>query len=392
MTSKFNWLLGYIIFEGEGIEFNKFLSDAIENEITIWDSVIFDEYKFSAKAHYRDLKAVKKLAKKNKLNLKKIKSKGLVPKLAGISGIMSIILGLILAFLIVSGLSQFVWKIEVMGEENYDYSNILKVAEECGIKIGAYGKNLELRDIEQVILSKVDDISWIGISRKGSTVYIDLRERVVPQTPTYNDEPCNIVALHDGLITETKVYKGKLLVEQNHTVKKGDIIVSGAYSPNGENTDMIYTHATADIIAECPMKKVFYLPEHSTEKQRTNEIFERKFLNIYNIEIPLFVATKLKDEFICESETEPITVFSYELPIKFTKKTYTKLTEVEIDNSSNIDERMNELINNYESEILKSVEILSKEENRFNNNGIYTCETNYVLKMNIAKEEIIFVK
>lgn len=392
MTSRFNWLHGYIVFEGEGIEFNKFLSDAIENEITIWDSVIFDEYKFSFKAHYRDLKAIKKLAKKSKLDLTKIKSKGVIPKLAGISGIFSIILGLLLAFLIVSGLSQFVWKIEVMGEENYDYSNVLKAAEECGIKIGAYGKNLVLRDIEQVILSKVDDISWIGISRKGSTVYIDLRERVIPETPTYNDEPCNIVALHDGLITETKVYKGKLLVEKNHTVKKGDIIVSGAYTPNGENADMIYTHATADIIAECPLKKVFYLPEHTTEKQRTNETFERKFLDIYNIEIPLFVATKLKDEFICESETEPISLFGYELPINFTKKTYTKLKEVEIDNSNNLDERMNELINNYESEISKSVEILSKEENRFNNNGIYTCEINYIFKMNIAKEEIIFVK
>ena len=392
MASTFNWLTGYIIFEGNGVDFNKFLSDAIENEITVWDTSIDDNYKFSGKAHYRDLKLIKELAKKNKLELKRPKIKGVFPKLVSISGIVSISLGILLAFLIISGLSQFVWKIEVMGEDNYDYSNVLKVAEECGIRIGAYGKSLALRDIEQVILSKIDDISWIGISRKGSTVYIDLRERIAPQTPTYNDEPCNIIALCDGLIVDTSVYKGNLLVEKNHTVKKGDIIVSGAYSPEGENTDMIYTHATADIIAECPMKKTFYLPIHSTEKQRTNEVFERNFLSLYNIDIPLFIATKFNDEFICESESENLSVFGYELPLKLTKKKYTKLSEVEIDNSNNLDEKMNELINNYESEICKSAEIISKEENRFDNNGIYTCEINYIFKMNIAKEEIIFVK
>ena len=388
----FRKLRGYFEFQSKNGNFNKFLSDALEEEINIWETQITDGYILTGKAYYIDLKLIYEIAEKNHLEFEITNSRGLLPKIQRIKGIYSIVFGLVIAVLIICVLSQFVWKIEVIGEENFDSNEVISLAEESGIRIGALGKSLDLRYIEQVIMSKASNLSWIGISRKGTSVYIDVRERIAPQKATYNDEPCNIIAFCDGLITEARVYKGKLQVKENTVVKKGDILVSGAYQPGDDANGMVYTHATADIIAECPVKKKFYLPLQATELQRTNNVINRNFLEIGGFEIPLFIATKLGSDYICEVESEPIKVFDYTLPISFVKKKYTQMKENLSDYSENADEIIDKMIENYENEIVNASEIISKEENRFENNGIYTCEIDYVIKMNIAKEEIIFVK
>ena len=391
-VNLFKKMRGYVEIKITNSDHSKFLSKVLEEKISIWDTQITDDYSLTAKILPLDYKYIKQIAKKQNTKIEKTKEKGLFVKLSKMSGLISIILGLLISYLIISILSQFVWRIEMIGEENYDASNLLEIAEENGIKIGAYGKSLDLRYIEQVIMSEIDDLSWVGISKKGVNVYIDVRERVVPEKLTYNDEPCNLVAFCDGKIVEARVYKGQQLVKENYTVSKGDILASGAYLPGEDATDMIYTHATGSFIAECPVTKTFNLPLITTQKVRTNEVINRKYLSLFNIKIPLFWAKKLGAGYICEEYENEIEFYDIKMPFLITEKKYTKMAETQVDNTNNADAIMDLMISNYENEISKDCEIISKTENRSENNGIYTCQINFILKMDIAKEEIIFVK
>ena len=113
-------------------------------------------------------------------------------------------------------------------------------------------------------------------------------------------------------------------------------------------------------------------------------------ITLYRTE--LFFAKNLGAGYICEEYENEFNVMNIKMPFSILNKKYTKMAETQVDNTNNADEVMDLMISNYENEISKDCEIISKTENRSENNGIYTCQINYILKMDITKEEIIFVK
>ena len=105
----FKKLRGYVLFESQTGDYNKFLSEALEEKLPLWDTEIVDGYKLKAKVYPLDYKYIKEIANKYNLSLKVIKEKGIITRLRKISGIISIIFGLLISLFIISILSQFVW-------------------------------------------------------------------------------------------------------------------------------------------------------------------------------------------------------------------------------------------------------------------------------------------
>ena len=62
----------------------------------------------------------------------------------------------------------------------------------------------------QLIILNHPELSWMSINPMGTTLYVDVKERVAPPTKK-TAEPQNITALCDGVITEILASSGEAL-------------------------------------------------------------------------------------------------------------------------------------------------------------------------------------
>ncbi|NMA79195.1 MAG: sporulation protein YqfD, partial [Clostridiales bacterium] len=299
-----------------------------------------------------------------------------------------IAIGLLAFCFFLTFMSNYIWDIEIVGNENVSSREILLTASELGIKRGTFGPGLDLRTIEQKTLLLIDDLSWVGINRHGSKITIDVRERIVEPDVVANDKPCNIVATKTGQIIYTEVYSGQLIVPIGSSVLNGNIIVSGILEDEEGNTS--YVHADAKIIAEYEEQMKFSVPFKQTEDILTGDIKKRNYITILGLDLPLFISIPLKDRYDYSEEVVKLKLFGVNLPISIRKTRYERLEERNfVYNKDQAHNAILQQISRYEESILKDIEILEKDIEEESTNDNYEVTVDYVLKGNIARKEEI---
>ena len=287
-------------------------------------------------------------------------------------------------------MSNYVWDIEVIGNESISSREILLTARDLGIRRGTFGPALDLRTIEQKTLLLIDDLSWVGINRHGSKITIDVRERIVEPDIVADDKPCNIVATKTGQILYTEVYSGQLLVPIGSSVLKGNIIVSGILEDEEGNTS--YVHADAKIIAEYEEQIKFSIPFKQTEDILTGEVKKRNYITILGLDLPLFISIPLKDKYEYSEEVTKLKLFGVNLPISIRKTRYERIEQRHfVYNKEQANNALLQQISRYEESILKDVEIVEKNIEEESTDDNYEVIVDYVLKGNIAKKEEILL-
>ena len=142
------------------------------------------------------------------------KAAGYQPKRAGVHGILrfykkltehpGIIFGTILSALLIGY-----------------YSNVI-------LRIDIDTADTALRDrITRSLKQKIDEAAWIGISRTGAGISVDVIEAVEAEKGFNVGMPCHLVACEDGVIEEVELLDGQLMKCIGSGVTKGDIVVSG---------------------------------------------------------------------------------------------------------------------------------------------------------------------
>lgn len=384
---------GYVEFEGIGGFEDRFLSEIIGNNIEIWDFKTEDGI-ITGKVSARCYPDLVRLGKKNKIKIKQRKKHGAAFKINRHSSRCGIILGIIIFAVFTTVMSNFVWQIEVIGDSQIRAEKILEVVAQNGVKKGAFGLGLDLRKIEQKLLAEIDDLAWVGISKNKSKVIIDCRKRVEQPETVALYAPSNIIAECDGQIVDARVYKGTQLRWEDDSVKKGDILVSGIVTiGEGENAKDNYVHSRGEIIAKCPDTKYIKVPLTQTKTVKTGECEERKFLNLFGLNIPLFIAKPIDYSYSATSGYTPVVISGKELPLGITTNKYYKTTEqsVEFTEEQAKAEAYRQL-DNYESSINKEGKILEKSTEYYIENGVFTVKSSYILEKNIAKQEILYIK
>lgn len=103
---------------------------------------------------------------------------------------------LFIAFFAVT--QQFVWVVEVQGNERVDSQVLLQALEELGVRRGVLKSGLDAREIQLEVQLKVDDLSWAALNIRGTTATLLVRERTVPPQKIDTKVPANVVAARDG--------------------------------------------------------------------------------------------------------------------------------------------------------------------------------------------------
>lgn len=187
------------------------------------------------------------------------------------------------AIMIIS--KNYVWDIRVIGYDGLDKKSVVSALSECGFYRGSSLSDFSADDVENLFLRRSEDIGWISVNIRGTVAYVEVLPKYTPpkSEPT---SPANVVAAHDGMIVEMITYNGLRMVEMGQAVRKGDLLISGAY---GEKTPGLHiTRASGRVMAKTLRTFSVEIPLEYEQKVETGRIFCEKFIIFFGNEIKVF--------------------------------------------------------------------------------------------------------
>lgn len=194
-------------------------------------------------------------------------------------------IGLIIFCLILNFMSGGVWNICVCGNETVSDKAIITTLKEIGIYEGARISNIDPEQKRYEFLLRQKDLSWAAINIEGSKVTVDVVETKKGQQLV--DEPSNLKAEEDGIIKKIFIKSGVTQVKVGDTVQKGQLLVSGITEYDDGSVD--FKRSVGNILAEVDYSFTIQQPLKVTEFLKTGKYTDLKVLDIFGINIPLYL-------------------------------------------------------------------------------------------------------
>ncbi|OOB76803.1 MAG: sporulation protein YqfD [Epulopiscium sp. Nuni2H_MBin003] len=280
-----NYFKGYVIVEITGLKMEKFLNGALRDGNYFWD-VRYVGDKVILKTTIDGFKHLKPIAYRSKCRVRIVEKHGLPFISFKYRKRRIFAAGSLLFVGLFWMLTSFVWLVEIDGNNLLQETDIIDTLKEGGYTTGKLKSKLDLREAEQYLINQHNEILWAGISFIGTKLNVQITEAV--QKPIMHNEtdPTNIVATRDGIITYIATSSGMPQVKKGDTVKKGDILVSGAVPLESEVlTGTNYVNADATILARTlysleaqqllEKETKYYIPDISTTY--SIKIFDTQF-------------------------------------------------------------------------------------------------------------------
>ncbi len=184
-----------------------------------------------------------------------------------------ILIGLLLVFS-----CNMVYKIEIYGLETLSKQQVIKVLDDNNIKLYKTKSSYNLDNIEILLKSNLDKVSFASAIIKGNTIIININEKINNDNLIYDYKP--IVAPFDCIIKNINLKSGTLAVEKGQTFKKGEIIVF-PYIDYKDGTQLS-VKAEAEIEAYAEVSYTTKYLENHTQFVRTGNKVSFNQLDFYN--------------------------------------------------------------------------------------------------------------
>lgn len=386
------YILGYLNIEVEGIFVERFINICKSKGIFLWNIKMEKGVILHANIGIKNYKNIRTIAKKTGTRIK-IKKKCGVPFILNKYKKRKIFAGILaVTAIFIAVMANFVWNIDISGNEKLSKDDILIALEEEGLKTGVYKGSINTTEVINNIRLKRNDIAWIGITIKGTNVEVQVKESTVAPNIISQDEYCNIIADKEGMIIKINAQNGTAAVSVGDIVKKGDILVNGYLA--GKYTGLRYVHSLADIEAKVWYSKKEKISLNQQVPTETGELEEKYSLVINNFKINFYKTLSKFENYDTICESKRLKLFSnFYLPIELIKTTNKEYvikdvtyTEEELIESSKqrIEEELKEQIENPE-------DIINEQVNTDINNGYIEIEVIYeVLETIGVEDKIIF--
>jgi len=170
--------------------------------------------------------AVDRVCRKKNIAIKKVREVGIPPVIYRYRNRIGLFLGAIFAIIMIALSDNYIWDIQVSGNESVTYSRVVEALAEQGMTVGSKIDGLDVDKVKTAVMVDSDTISWMSINIIGTVAHVQIREvkQPEPETPL---RPANVVASMDGQIEYLEVFQGDAAVRSGEAVKKGDVLISG---------------------------------------------------------------------------------------------------------------------------------------------------------------------
>lgn len=385
LINIFRLIFGFVTIKIIGNNSEQILNKASKSGVEIWN-LKYKNQSIIGNIGVKNFIKLRKLRRGTKCKIKILKKHGIIFKIKKHKKRTGILIGLIFFGLILYILSNYIWVINIEGNENLNTNEIISSCKKIGIYEGIKKNKINSKYDAQRLQLTQKGIAWCSMNIEGCVLTVNLSESEISDKDE-RQTPSNIKASIEGKIKKIDATSGDVVVKVGDTVSKGDLLVSGIIQ-NMSST--LFVHSDAKIIAET--KRIFsakgdYIQDITYE---TGKIKNRNTINFFGLKIPFYLGN-IKKENINSFKNIDIKMFNKKLPIKITKQEYvfTETEKITFDKN-----KLEELL--YQ-DIKKQVDgfnfISVKEENRdivYTESGIL-MKIEYICEENIAQKDIILL-
>ena len=235
-----------------------------------------------------------------------------------------LLVGLAVYAAILALLAPRIWVIEVQGTADTSVEEVLRVAEERGVRIGARMSEVDIKDLQLRGNDTLDKVAFITVNPSHCVARIQVTER--EPTPEVIDlsQPSDLVAVCDGEILEIEVRSGQKLVMEGEAVTAGTRLVTGRVDTElGEKLYRSY----GEVWARTRRRITVSVPLSYTRLVPDGETVCRPVFTLFCWDFPLYSNTPLQAKTAHRRTQRFLTVDGTRLPLGITTDYYRPLAE-----------------------------------------------------------------
>ena len=216
-------------------------------------------------------------------------------------------------------LGCFIWQVDIQGLQTIPEEEVRAALEELGVRRGALRRDIDARQVERMLMIRLDKAAWVAVNLRGSSAVVEILERVVPPERVDDRVPHNVVAAKPGFITYLEVYSGQPTVKAGDSVDAGEILVSGIMEDKkGRNRTV---HARAKVMAQTREELRVEVP-YLQKEQKVRGTAVRRYLDILSVRIPLSLGGVPEEPWKVERAVRNIPLVSRLAPITWSREGY----------------------------------------------------------------------
>lgn len=346
---------------------------------------------YYGQAYTKDLDFLYSVAKDLNIELKETSRKGLFNTFSKYKKRYGLMIGAVFCLSIWVILSNIVVNITIEGNDTINETVILSCLDEMGLSKGAYIPNIDFKSCEYGLRLNVDNIAWASIRHNKGRIVVSIDEMVNYHEMLQDNNPCNLVSKVSARVVSVRVLNGQLMTPIGNGVTDGELLISGIVKNNKEVVR--YVHAMGEVIGEYEDTVTLTQPLTEERLSTTGNISDYKDLQLFGLNIPLYIGSKDVSNSYVKSNTEYFKLFGNNIPIgltttttekyKSTQKTYTEEEAKQILKSRR---------QTYEDNFLKDVDIIDVKENFSVIDGKISLTLNYTLQGNICEVSDLFIR
>ena len=278
---------------------------------------------------------------------------------------------------------SIIWDVRFSPGGDEDVERIASVISEAGLISGAFKSGIDKSHIENLVMLKCPDVSYVNVNITGSVATVVTDERVTFSKPA-DDGKTDLCAAEDGYIIRYETYAGRAVCEKGQTVKQGDVLISGTYDTFHHGTvtvkakGRVYALVKRSFLCECS--------DTVDEKIYTGKQYVKRALTLFSYRIGVDGDyDPHRYEQITDEQT--VSVFSIvELPLKISTKTYREYETVKRQISEyEAEKKLNEMYEIQYKDITDGAEVKSTDIKKYHKDGKYRLYCEVWLICNIAK-------
>lgn len=280
----FNKLMsGYLTIEVKALKVEKILNAIWNKNIPVNKVVKLDLTTIMFEIEYKDYDEVLSIIKKYKGKFKITNRNGFIFRLIRLRRRLSLLIGACLFFVIIYGLSNYIWSIDIETRQNLSPFEVRRQLDSIGIKPGLKKSDINVYEIERKMQTINDQIMWIRTRIEGSTLHLVIEEKINP--PSIEEEKSDsVLAKCAGEIQRVYTYSGNPAVAPGDIVKEGDVLI---YPVQGREGFEVETKPSGKVIANTFYEKYMEVQVSGEKLKRSGNKQSEIYLSFYGKKIYL---------------------------------------------------------------------------------------------------------
>lgn len=322
-------ITGYIVVKITGEEKERLINLAMKKGIRFWDyKKINDDYQVSMRIY--EYKRLREVRRRCEVKVSIVKKCGFPVWTYPYKNRWGIVAGLAVMIPLLIYMTGQIWVLKVSGSEFYTEPQVLALAEEFGLYVGARKNDFSGSLVSTQLMESLEKTTWVTVNNKGVVGEILIVDAIQKPEEETSEDIQSIVATRSGVITYVEAKDGMARVEVGDIVREGEVLISGiwqTYDTWGETLPGVYTASSRGVVL-AETTRIFTISMSLEETEYIEEeTYVRKYLNFFSLKIPLNFVQINAGQYEKEVKEDDLWLMGVKMPISIEDEIYTKVSE-----------------------------------------------------------------